>query len=81
MPTPEALDTDGMDLAGADLDVLLSVDADVWKQEAALIREHFDTFGDRFHQLCGTPTTTSSTASAQRSPAGPRWPGVLTVPS
>ncbi|MGO9785109.1 MAG: phosphoenolpyruvate carboxykinase (GTP) [Streptosporangiaceae bacterium] len=47
VPTPEALDTDGMDLAEADLDVLLSVDTDVWKQEAALIREYFVTFGDR----------------------------------
>ena len=47
VPTPEALDTDGIDLAEADLNVLLSVDTDVWKQEAALVREHFDTFGDR----------------------------------
>lgn len=35
LPTRDALDSDGLDLADADLDTLLSVDPDVWKQEAA----------------------------------------------
>ncbi len=47
LPTPEALDTDGLDLSDADLDILLSVDTDAWKREAALIPAHFDTFGER----------------------------------
>jgi phosphoenolpyruvate carboxykinase (GTP) len=46
IPTKEALDTDGLDVPEADLDLLLSVDTDIWKQEAALIPEHFETFGD-----------------------------------
>ncbi|MBT2209961.1 phosphoenolpyruvate carboxykinase (GTP) [Actinomadura sp. NEAU-AAG7] len=46
LPTREALDTGGLDLADADLDTLLTVDTQVWKQEAALVPEHFETFGD-----------------------------------
>jgi len=47
LPTPDALPTDGLDVAPADLDALLSLDVEVWKQEAALIPEHYQTFGDR----------------------------------
>ncbi len=47
LPTPEALDTDGLNISESDLDVLLSVDTDAWKREAALIPEHFRTFGGR----------------------------------
>jgi phosphoenolpyruvate carboxykinase (GTP) len=47
VPTPASLDTDGLDIPAEDLDVLLSVDAATWKQEAALIPAHFDSFGDR----------------------------------
>jgi phosphoenolpyruvate carboxykinase (GTP) len=46
LPTKDALDLDGLDLSEADLDLLLSVDRDIWRQEAALIPEHFETFGD-----------------------------------
>ncbi|MFD0688537.1 phosphoenolpyruvate carboxykinase (GTP) [Actinomadura fibrosa] len=46
LPTKEALDTDGLDIDDADLDTLLTVDTEVWKQEAALVPEHFETFGD-----------------------------------
>jgi len=46
LPTRDALDLDGLDLSEADLDLLLSVDRDIWRQEAALIPEHFETFGD-----------------------------------
>lgn len=46
LPTKAALDTDGLEIAPADLDTLLSVDTEVWKQEAALVPGHFDTFGD-----------------------------------
>lgn len=46
LPTKEALDTEGLDLDEADLDMLLSVDTEVWKQEAALVPEFFERFGD-----------------------------------
>jgi phosphoenolpyruvate carboxykinase (GTP) len=46
VPTKDALDTSGLDIDEQDLDALLSVDLDVWKQEAALVPDHFNTFGD-----------------------------------
>jgi phosphoenolpyruvate carboxykinase (GTP) len=46
VPTKDALDTAGLDISGDDLDVLLSVDTETWKQEAALIPAHFESFGD-----------------------------------
>ncbi|WP_214325829.1 phosphoenolpyruvate carboxykinase (GTP) [Nonomuraea sediminis] len=42
---PETLDTDGLDIAEEDLRTLLSVDAEVWREEAALIPAHFEKFG------------------------------------
>jgi phosphoenolpyruvate carboxykinase (GTP) len=50
LPAPTELDLDGLDIAAADLDVLLSVDAEVWSQEAALMPEYFARFGDRLPQ-------------------------------
>ncbi len=44
LPAPGALDTDGLGLSADDLDVLLSVDADAWKQEVAHMPEYFRTF-------------------------------------
>ncbi|GAA2995943.1 phosphoenolpyruvate carboxykinase (GTP) [Streptomyces fulvorobeus] len=46
VPAKGALDTKGLDLAESDLDFLLDVDKEVWREEAALIPEHLDTFGD-----------------------------------
>jgi phosphoenolpyruvate carboxykinase (GTP) len=46
VPTPEALDTSGLDIPAEDLEVLLSVDRETWKQEAALIPAHFEAFGE-----------------------------------
>ncbi|HEX2314279.1 MAG TPA: phosphoenolpyruvate carboxykinase (GTP) [Thermomonospora sp.] len=46
VPTREALDTEGLDIDEAALETLLSVDTEVWKQEAALVPDHFNTFGD-----------------------------------
>lgn len=42
---PDTLDTDGLDLAEDDLRTLLSVDKDVWREEAAQIPPHFEKFG------------------------------------
>jgi len=46
VPTKDALNIEGLDVSDADLDVLLNVDLDIWRQEAALIPEHFEAFGD-----------------------------------
>jgi phosphoenolpyruvate carboxykinase (GTP) len=46
VPAKGALDTAGLDISDEDLDVLLSVDPETWKQEAALIPAHFESFGD-----------------------------------
>ena len=47
--TPSAADIDcsGLDVTEADLEMLLRVDADDWRSELPLIREHFAVFGDR----------------------------------
>jgi phosphoenolpyruvate carboxykinase (GTP) len=45
-PTLEAFDTDGLDIDESDLATLLSLDTEVWKQEADLIPAHYQTFGD-----------------------------------
>jgi phosphoenolpyruvate carboxykinase (GTP) len=46
-PTREAFNTTGLDIDEADLTALLTLDTEVWKQEAALIPQHYETFGDR----------------------------------
>ncbi|GAA3473911.1 phosphoenolpyruvate carboxykinase (GTP) [Nonomuraea roseola] len=43
---PRTLDTDGLDLPEEDLRTLLTVDREVWREEAALIPAHFEKFGD-----------------------------------
>ncbi|SQD96302.1 MULTISPECIES: phosphoenolpyruvate carboxykinase (GTP) [unclassified Parafrankia] len=47
LPAPGELPTEGLDVSEADLETLLSVDTEVWRQEAELIPEHYNTFGDR----------------------------------
>ncbi len=47
VPTPDALDTSGLDLDAGDLDSLLSIDAESWMKEVELIRGHFDFIGER----------------------------------
>lgn len=46
LPAKGALDTGGLDLSESDLDFLLDVDKEVWREEAGLIPEHLNTFGD-----------------------------------
>ncbi|MFJ2028856.1 phosphoenolpyruvate carboxykinase (GTP) [Streptosporangium sp. NPDC087985] len=43
---PAELDTEGLDISAEDLRTLLSVDREVWKEEASLIPAFFETFGD-----------------------------------
>ena len=47
VPTPGALNTDGLDMREDELERILAVDPDDWKSEIPAIREFFDTFGDR----------------------------------
>jgi phosphoenolpyruvate carboxykinase (GTP) len=46
LPAPGSLDTDGLRLSQADLDLLLTVDPQAWKLEADRIPEFFRMFGD-----------------------------------
>ncbi|MFF7632549.1 phosphoenolpyruvate carboxykinase (GTP) [Kitasatospora sp. NPDC008050] len=46
LPAKDALDLDGLDLSEQDLELLLSVDTEIWRQEAALIPAHLELFGD-----------------------------------
>lgn len=45
LPTRDALDLDGLDIDPADLELLLTFDPEIWRQEAALIPEHLERFG------------------------------------
>ena len=47
VPTPEALDLDGLDIPEADVEVLLSVDPDAWRAELPDIRDFYAGFGNR----------------------------------
>jgi phosphoenolpyruvate carboxykinase (GTP) len=50
MPSPDALDLSGLDLAPEVLEELLQVDIPGWKAEIPLISEYFEQFGDRLPQ-------------------------------
>jgi phosphoenolpyruvate carboxykinase (GTP) len=47
LPAPGSLDVSGLGLTQAQLDLLLSVDEDIWRQEAALVPAFYERFGDR----------------------------------
>jgi phosphoenolpyruvate carboxykinase (GTP) len=47
VPSPSDLDTSGLGIDDADVELLLSVDADEWRRELALIQEHYDWLGER----------------------------------
>jgi phosphoenolpyruvate carboxykinase (GTP) len=46
VPAKDELDLDGLEISERDLDLLLSVDTEIWKQEAGLLPEYFAQFGD-----------------------------------
>ncbi|MCC6879563.1 MAG: phosphoenolpyruvate carboxykinase (GTP) [Rhodocyclaceae bacterium] len=46
LPARGALDISGLQLTDADLDLLLTVDPEVWAEEAALIPAFYERFGD-----------------------------------
>ena len=45
LPTPDALDTTGLDITTADLDALLTVDTPGWQAAIPQIRDHYAQFG------------------------------------
>ncbi|MBL7618068.1 phosphoenolpyruvate carboxykinase (GTP), partial [Frankia sp. AgB1.8] len=47
IPTPDALNTDGLDVAADDLHLLLSVDRTAWERETVLISRYFTSLGTR----------------------------------
>ena len=47
LPTRDGLDLTGLDLTDAQLDLLLTVDPEIWRAEAALIPAAYDKFGGR----------------------------------
>jgi phosphoenolpyruvate carboxykinase (GTP) len=51
VPTPESLDTTGLDISAEQLAKALAVDVEEWKAEIPLIQEWFEKIGDK------TPTT------------------------
>ncbi len=50
VPTQGSLDLTGLDLSQAHLSTLLDVDAEVWREEAALIPAFYEKFGARLPQ-------------------------------
>jgi len=46
VPAPGAIDIEGLSVSKEDMEELLAVDAEEWRAEVPLIREHFAKFGD-----------------------------------
>jgi phosphoenolpyruvate carboxykinase (GTP) len=47
LPAKSAIDVSGLGLTDAQLDLLLTVNRDVWREEASLIPAFFEKFGER----------------------------------
>ncbi|MGI6667932.1 MAG: phosphoenolpyruvate carboxykinase (GTP) [Acetivibrionales bacterium] len=47
MPTPDAIDTDGLDVSEADMHELLKVNKDEWLMEVESIRQHYAGYGEK----------------------------------
>ncbi|MBK9178959.1 MAG: phosphoenolpyruvate carboxykinase (GTP) [Acidimicrobiales bacterium] len=47
LPRPADIDVTGLDLPDGVLDTLLELELDGWREEIALVEEHFANFGDR----------------------------------
>jgi len=47
VPAEGEIDTDGLDLSDEQMRELLSVDAELFKQQLPQVREHLERFGDR----------------------------------
>jgi phosphoenolpyruvate carboxykinase (GTP) len=53
LPTPDAIDTKGLPVSGADMAELLKVDVKEWKKELEGIKEHYKKFGSRLPLALG----------------------------
>ena len=47
MPTPDAIDTEGLDVSEEAMNELLSVNKEEWLEEVASIREYYKIYGDK----------------------------------
>jgi len=47
LPTPDAIDTAGLDVSEEDMKKLLTVDKEAWLAEVASIREHYASYGQK----------------------------------
>ncbi|NLH97152.1 MAG: phosphoenolpyruvate carboxykinase (GTP) [Clostridiaceae bacterium] len=47
MPTPDAIDTTGLDISEEDMKELLTVNRDAWLREVESIREHYASYGPK----------------------------------
>jgi phosphoenolpyruvate carboxykinase (GTP) len=54
VPTPESLDTEGLDLTESELAQALAVDVEEWKAEIPQIQEWFEKFGDQLPAVLWT---------------------------
>ncbi|MGC4112999.1 MAG: phosphoenolpyruvate carboxykinase (GTP) [Nocardioides sp.] len=54
VPTPESLDTDGLDLTPEELAAALAVDPEEWRAEIPQIQEWFDKFGEQLPAVLWT---------------------------
>jgi len=50
VPTADALDLDGLDLTDEQVELLLTVDNEAWREEADKIGQDYDKFGERLPQ-------------------------------
>ncbi len=50
LPTKDALDLSGLNISDDAMELLTSIDLDVWAEEADLIPAHYEKFGDRLPQ-------------------------------
>jgi phosphoenolpyruvate carboxykinase (GTP) len=50
LPTPDAIDTTGLDVSSDQMEELLRVDTEGWRAEVPLIKEYYAKFGDRLPQ-------------------------------
>ena len=54
VPTPEALDTEGLDLTPEQIEAALKVDPEEWKAEIPQIQEWFEKFGENLPAVLWT---------------------------
>ncbi len=50
LPAAGAIDTTGLPVTDAQMDQLLTVDPEVWREEASLVGPHYEKFGDHLPQ-------------------------------